>query len=319
MEANNNKKLTELSEKLEDAKKNLGDSEIRDALLSKADYLANIGDKKAALQAYEETQPKTVGIGRRIDLVLAIIRVGLAHRDLKLAKAQIAKARGLVEEGGDWERRNLLGVYEATYFLMTRELKEAAELFLKSTATFTASELYSYDTLTFYTVICGIVTLDRVILRDKVVRSPEILTVIRDIPNLRPFLFSLYECKYSDYFNSLALIVDQIKCDRYLSQHVGFIVREVRIVAYSQFLESYRSVTFKSMASTFGVSVPFLDRELSRFIAAGRLNCKIDKVQGIVETNRPDARNIQYHAMIQQGDLLLNRIQNLTKVLSHMR
>jgi len=297
----------------------LGDSEIRDALLSKADYLANIGEKKAALQAYEETEPKTVGIGRRIDLVLAIIRLALAHRDLKLAKAQIAKARGLVEEGGDWERRNLLGVYEATYFLMTRELKEAAELFLKSTATFTATELYSYETLIFYTVISAVVTLDRVTLRDKVVRSPEILTVIRDIPNLRPFLFSLYECKYSEYFHSLALLVDQIKKDRYLSQHTGFIVREVRIVAYSQFLESYRSVTFKSMAHNFGVSVPFLDRELSRFIAAGRLNCKIDKVQGIVETNRPDARNTQYQAMIQQGDLLLNRIQNLTKVLSHMR
>ena len=29
-----------------------------------------------------------------------------------------------------------------------------------------------------------------------------------------------------------------------------------------------------------------LYRELSRFIAAGRLHCKIDKVGGIVETNR---------------------------------
>jgi hypothetical protein len=27
-------------------------------------------------------------------------------------------------------------------------------------------------------------------------------------------------------------------------------------------------------------------RELSRFIASGRLNCKIDKVGGVVETNR---------------------------------
>ena len=35
-------------------------------------------------------------------------------------------------------------------------------------------------------------------------------------------------------------------------------------------------------------------RELSRFIAAGRLHCKIDKVKGIVETNRPDSKNWQY-------------------------
>ena len=35
-------------------------------------------------------------------------------------------------------------------------------------------------------------------------------------------------------------------------------------------------------------------RELARFIAAGKLHCKIDKVSGIVETTRPDKRNYQY-------------------------
>ena len=34
------------------------------------------------------------------------------------------------------------------------------------------------------------------------------------------------------------------------------------------------------------VYIFFISRELSRFIAAGRLNCKIDKVGGVVETNR---------------------------------
>ena len=35
-------------------------------------------------------------------------------------------------------------------------------------------------------------------------------------------------------------------------------------------------------------------RELARFIAQGRLHCKIDKVGGIVETTRPDSKNWQY-------------------------
>ena len=39
-------------------------------------------------------------------------------------------------------------------------------------------------------------------------------------------------------------------------------------------------------------------RELSRFIAAGRLHCKIDKVGGIVETNRPDSKNWQYQVLL---------------------
>ena len=35
-------------------------------------------------------------------------------------------------------------------------------------------------------------------------------------------------------------------------------------------------------------------RELSQFIASGRLHCKIDKVGGVVITNRPDSKNFQY-------------------------
>lgn len=53
-----------------------------------------------------------------------------------------------------------------------------------------------------------------------------------------------------------------------------------------QFLESYKSVTLESMANAFGVSSDFMDKELSDFIVAGRLTAKIDKVAGIIETNR---------------------------------
>jgi hypothetical protein len=38
------------------------------------------------------------------------------------------------------------------------------------------------------------------------------------------------------------------------------------------------SVMLSSMATSFGISTELLDAELSRFIAAGRLNAKIDKV-----------------------------------------
>ena len=111
-----------------------------------------------------------------------------------------------------------------------------------------------------------------------------------------------------------------ILSDRFLNSHAKWYLREVRIKAYAQFLESYKSVTAASMAKSFGVGVEFLDRELARFIAAGRIHAKIDKVRhapahlgcccrvalsatypvacpqmdGIIETNRPDAKNAQY-------------------------
>jgi hypothetical protein len=54
-------------------------------------------------------------------------------------------------------------------------------------------------------------------------------------------------------------LTDSIRLDRYLFPHFRYYMREVRVVAYSQFLESYKSVTMDAMAKAFGVSVNFLD------------------------------------------------------------
>lgn len=54
-------------------------------------------------------------------------------------------------------------------------------------------------------------------------------------------------------------LTKQIKLDRYLQPHFRYYMREVRTVVYSQFLESYKSVTMEAMARAFGVSVDFID------------------------------------------------------------
>ena len=58
----------------------------------------------------------------------------------------------------------------------------------------------------------------------------------------------------------------------------------------------------------------FIDLELLRFIAAVKLHCKIDKVAGVLETNRPKAKNALYQATIKRGDFLLNRIYKQSRV-----
>jgi len=89
----------------------------------------------------------------------------------------------------------------------------------------------------------------------------------------------------------------------------------MRILAYTQLLESYRSLTLDSLCSAFGVGRGWVDAELSRFIAAGRLHASIDKVHGIIETTRPSLKNAQYETVVKKGDVLLNEVQRLSKVL----
>jgi len=315
MRAKIEEELKKLDDKVIDADENLGESEVREAHLAKSLYYIRIGDKEKALEQIKVTEGKTVAVGQKMDLVFHTLQLGFFFMDFDLISKGIDKAKNLFEEGGDWERKNRLKVYEGLYCMSTRNFKKAAQLFLDSISTFTTYDLFPYDTFIFYTVLTSIISLDRVSLKQKVVDAPEILAVISKIPHLSDFLNSLYGCQYKSFFVAFAGLTDQIRLDRYLHPHFRYYMREVRTVVYSQFLESYKSVTMEAMARAFGVSVDFIDKELSRFIAAGRLHCKIDKVVGVLETNRPDAKNALYQSTIKQGDFLLNRIQKLSRVI----
>jgi len=311
----NEDKIKQFEEKIDDAVKNLGETEVRESHLTKSEFLCRIGEKDAAESAFRITADKTVGSGQRLDIIFTLIRMGFFYNDKDLVKRNIQKAKSMIEQGGDWDRRNRLKVYEAYYLMSVRQFKSSAELFLDTLATFSSEELFSYQQNVFYTVLTSIVSLDRVALKEKVVDSPDVNTVIKVIPNLNDFLRSFYNSDYILFFSSLAKITEAMKEEQYCHEHVFYFAREMRVRAYKQYLQSYRSVQLKSVATAFGVTVEFIDRELSRFISIGRLDCKIDAVGGIVETIRPDTKNASYHNTIKQGDLLLNRIQKLSRVI----
>jgi len=312
----NKEKLAALDVAINDAKENLGESEVREALLKKAEFLAQIGDKEATIEAVRQTNEKTVGLGNRMDLVFLNIRVGLFFTDHSIIKANIAKAHQMLEEGGDWDRRNRLKVYEGLYAMSVRDFANGAKLFLDAVSTFTSYELMDYVKFVEYTVFISVLALDRSELHKNVIKGSEILEVLHQLPDAKKYLFSLYNCQYADFFQELGKVEQSLKADRYMFPHYKYYVREVKIKAYAQLLESYRSLTLGYMADAFGVTEDYIDSELCRFIAGGRLHAKIDKVGGIVVTNRPDCKNGQYQTCIKQGDNLLNRVQKLSRVIN---
>ena len=232
---------------------------MREAYLAKAEFYKRLGDREKALELYETTEKKTVAIGQKMDLVFSTLRLGLFYLDFDLLAKNLQKQKSLLNEGGDWERKNRLKVYEAVTLMATRNFKQAAELLLESIATFTTNELMSYNTFVFYTVLTALTSLERPVLKTKVVDAPEVLAVIKEIPKLSELLYSFYNCDYSEFFRAFAEISDAVKNDRYLHAHYRYFMREARIVAYTQFLESYKSVTLQSMAQAFGVSEELLD------------------------------------------------------------
>ncbi|KAG8790320.1 hypothetical protein FRC12_012189 [Ceratobasidium sp. 428] len=336
MEARNKEELEKLDARLKEAEETEGETEISDALRARASYLTRIGEKDRAVEAQKLALEKTPGLGARIDIALTLVRIGMFFGDRDLVNQNITKAENLVDQGGDWDRRNRLKVYRGIHLLSIRQFKRASELLLDSLSTFTASELVDYNRFVVYVVVCGTLVLSRPDLKKKILSSPEVNQVMPEITDLADYTSSLYECQYAKFFQALASLEQtHLLPSRLLNPHARFYVREMRILAYSQLLESYRSLTLDSLAGAFGVSVEFIDRcvpplssfmfldqlgigrysDLSRFIASNRLNCTIDAVRSVVETTRPSTKNAQYETVVRTGDILLNEVQKLSRVL----
>ncbi|EKM54947.1 uncharacterized protein PHACADRAFT_255184 [Phanerochaete carnosa HHB-10118-sp] len=316
LEKANKEELEKLDDRLSEAEKIEGESDIADALRARANYFTQIGDKEKSLEAQKIALEKTAGLGSKIDMALTMIRIGLFFGDNDLIQEYMAKAEEMVEKGGDWDRRNRLKVYRGLHLLSIRQFKRGGELLLDALSTFTATELISYNDFVALTVISNVLTLSRPDLKKKLINAPEVNQVLPELPLLADLIKSLYDAHYDKFFVALAKVEQTMLLpSRMLSAHSRFYVREMRILAYNQLLQSYRSLTLESMARSFGVSIEFMDNELSRFIASGRLHCTIDKVEGVVETNRPALKNAQYETVVRQGDILLNSVQRLSKVL----
>jgi 26S proteasome regulatory subunit N7 len=315
IEEKNVKAVEELEKKVEEAKENAGDMEVLDARFEVAKFAAKSLSKDKALEAYEKVLalPK-LSSGKVMDALMDSARITSFYDDLVKNAELVQKISKLADESGDWDRRNRVKVYTALTKILARDVKTSASLLIDCIATFSCTEFCTYTEFIVYTIITNILFLSRTDLKKKIIDGPEILSVAKDIPQVIKLVNTLYDCDYKGYLHAMVDVEPILLGDRFLQAHCGYIMRELHVLGYKQFLDSYKSVTLDSMAASFGVSVNFLDLQLGRFIAAGRLTAKIDKFGGVVETNRPDLKNAQYRDMIQEGDLLLNRIQKLARV-----
>lgn len=109
--------LKKIEEKIKDAEENLGDVEIRDAIVEKAELYEKFNDHENAIENYQLALTKTIGVGKKMDIVFCVMRIVLDLKDIPRLKAKIDECKKLLEEGGDWERRNRLKVCDFPFFL----------------------------------------------------------------------------------------------------------------------------------------------------------------------------------------------------------
>lgn len=216
--------------------------------------------KEEALTEFKKVIEKTQSFNLKMDSVFEILHLGILYKDLNLLTEYIEKCKKMLHDGGDWEKRNRLKVYDGLFQLLIRNFKEAGKLFLEALMTFTNYELFDYKTFVFYTCITNIITVDRVTLKNRIIDNSDVLTCIREIPNLQTFLESFYRGEYRTFFSEFYNIIQRTKTDFFISKHNNYFINEMRIKVYTQFLLSYKSVRIENMAECFGVSTTFIDK-----------------------------------------------------------
>jgi 26S proteasome regulatory subunit N7 len=152
MKAANAAQMATLEETIKDADENLGETEIREGYLAKAEYLCTIGDKEGAVAAFKVAKEKAVALGNRLDIVFNLIRLGMFYSDSALTVKNLELAQTLMDEGGDWDRRNRLKVYSGVHNASIREFSQASEKFLSTVSTFTSLEMMAYQEFVELTV-----------------------------------------------------------------------------------------------------------------------------------------------------------------------
>ena len=309
------KKIEELRKKMNEDVDNMEE-------IDKANYNFEIGKiykerkmKNEAIAEFKETIEKTQSFNTKIDAIFEILHIGILNKDLDLLKEYLVKIKDLLKDGGDWEKRNRLKVYDGLNYILNRNFKEAGKLFLEALMTFTSYELFDYKTFVFYTAVTNIITVDRNTLKNRVIDNSDVVSCINEIPHLENFLNTFYEGNYNEFLKEFYAIVQRLKTDFFFSKHYNFFMNEMRIKVYSQFLQSYKSVTMENMANVFGVSQKFIDDELSNFISQGRISAKIDKVSGVIECSQDEPTVDLYHNIIRDSDILINKIHKLSKLL----
>ena len=193
-------KIKEIDEKIAKEEQNVETFDITKFTFEKGKIYKDAKMKEQAISEFKNVITKTQSYNLKMESVFEILHIGILYKDLNLISEYIETCRKFLSEGGDWEKKNKLKVYEGLYFLFIKKFKEAGKLFLEALMTFTNTELFEYKYFVFYTVVANIITVDRVTLKNKVIDNTDVVSNVREIPHLQQFLDSFYTGNYKTFF-----------------------------------------------------------------------------------------------------------------------
>lgn len=103
--------IKKFDEKIKYAEEVHGDTEVRDVIIEKAEFYTKVKQSVNAKETFLKALDKTIGVSKRLEVIMFILQIAFLDADVPEMKKYIDKSLKLLEEGGDWERKNKLKVF----------------------------------------------------------------------------------------------------------------------------------------------------------------------------------------------------------------
>ncbi|KAH9019796.1 PCI-domain-containing protein [Lactarius hengduanensis] len=293
-------------------KENTAD-DIADALRAKAGYLTRIGEKVRRLLISNQLickPPITAGKGGRSpgkplserppggfpnDIVLTLVRIGIFFGDNQLSLPPLPRQTNSSRRAVMDRRNSLQGLPWPPPCSPSASSSPQAHFSSTLSRPSPRPSLLSYNDFVSLTSFWRAHVEPRRS-QKKIIGAPEVHECPARAANSRGHDQDPLRLHYDKFFVALATLEQtHLLPSRLLAPHASLLCPRDAHSAYAQLLQSYSSLTLESLAHA----------ELSRFIASGRLHATIDRCTWKRTTD----------TVIRKGDVLLNSIQRLSKVL----
>ncbi|TBU06461.1 subunit Rpn7 of 26S proteasome, partial [Hamiltosporidium magnivora] len=274
-----------------------------------AEYYAKTMDIINLNSMFRDLRKKVFSASFSVDVLLCKMRICFILKDKRSLPIIVNQLTSITEKGCDWDRKNKFKSYEALYLLISKDFKKSAILFTECLATFESYELLTYEKAVLYAVFTGILTFNREDIDKKILQSSEVMEAINKFPFAYKLVESFYKCNYRTIFYEISDFAENIRNETFLSSLINYFVYEMKSRVYQQLLLSYKSLHIETMASIFGVSVEYLEKDLIKYIVDKKVSCRIDRITMSVSACKSE---IDYNSyVVESSDEMLRMMRKI--------
>lgn len=239
----------------------------------------------------------------KMNILMCKIRLAIILEDRASLVKNIENAKFVFEVSSDWETKNKFKVYLGLFYLMKAEFEKSAEYFCDSLASFNAYELLPFEKIVLYLVFSSLLSFERNRLKSQVIDNPE----IRKCQQYLELPECLFDCAYSELFRKILKFVEYCESDYFLDEFKENFCKEMKIKGYYQLLLCYQSLHLDKMGQYFDVETEHVEEDLRNFIVEKKLNCIIDRIDGMVRMSMA-GKGEDLECLMKMGDNVLRDI-----------